>query len=95
MSKYELTIVLDGKATSAKKKAVLETLEKTVGLLSGKMGTVEDWGVKELSYPIKKLTAGLFVFIPLDLPEEAAKKLTEKIKTENDIIRYLLVRSAK
>jgi small subunit ribosomal protein S6 len=95
MNKYELTIVLDGKATSAKKKAVMDVLEKTVGLLSGKIGTVEDWGVKELTYPINKAENGLFVFVPLELPAEAAKKLTEKIKTENDIIRYLLVRSGK
>jgi small subunit ribosomal protein S6 len=95
MNKYELTIVLDGKATSAKKKAVMETLEKSLGLGEGKFGKVEDWGVKDLSYPIKKLTSGLFIHIPVEMPAESAKKLTDKIKTENDIIRYLLVRSEK
>jgi len=47
VEKYELTIVLDSKATAAKKKKVTETIEKIVALLKGKLGKVEDWGVKE------------------------------------------------
>lgn len=92
MQKYELTIVLDGKASSAKKKAVLTTTQKVVELLKGKVGTIQDWGVKELAYKIKKSTSGLFVFLLLELTSDSVKKLVEKVKTENDIIRYLLVR---
>ena len=92
MQKYELTIGLDGKATAAKKKAVLTAIQKVVELLKGKVGTILDWGVKELAYKIKKGTTGLFILLPLELPAESAKKLVEKIKTEDDIIRYLLVR---
>lgn len=44
MNKYELTVVLDPKATVAKKKKVIETIEKIISLLKGKLGKVEDWG---------------------------------------------------
>ena len=43
MKNYELTLILEGKVTSAKKKAVLESLEKIVKLFKGQMDKVEDW----------------------------------------------------
>ena len=92
MQKYELTIVMDAKATVSKRKTVRETLEKTVSLLKGKVGTVLDWGEKELAYQIKGKSGGYFIHLPLELTSDSTKKLTEKIKTEDAIIRYLLVR---
>ena len=92
MQKYELTIVIDGKLTPAKRKTVRETLEKTVALLEGKVGTVLDWGEKELAYKMSGKGVGYFFHLPLEMTSDSAKKLTEKIKTEDAIIRYLLIK---
>lgn len=100
MNKYELTLVLDAKTTPAKKKSILESLEKTVNLLKGKMdkqslplsGKVEDWGVKELFHLIKKHSQGSFLHIPLELLASKVKQLDLKLKTEDNIIRYLIVK---
>jgi len=93
VQKYELTIVMDAKLTPSKRKTVRETLEKTVSLLKGKVGTVLDWGEKELASKIKGRDMGYMIHLPLELSTDSAKKLTEKIKTEDAIIRYLLVRA--
>ena len=93
MNKYELTFIIDGKATPAKKKAVCVTITKMGSLLKGKVGTVEDWGAKDLAYKIGKSTSGNYFYFPLELPAEAVKALTEKVKAEDDIIRYLLIRA--
>ena len=85
MEKYELTIVLDAKATVAKKKKVTETVEKIVALAKGKLGKVEDWGVKE---------NGLYLFFPLETPKSSVKIISTKVSQENDIKRYLLIRKA-
>ena len=83
MEKYELTIVLDAKATVAKKKKVTETVEKLVTLLKGKIGKVEDWGVKE---------AGLYLFFPLELEKSSVKMMATKVEQETDILKHLLIR---
>ena len=83
MSKYELTVVLDGKATAAKKKKVIETIEKIVALAKGKLGKVEDWGVKE---------TGLYLFFPLETPKSSVKMISTKLSQENDVNKYLLIR---
>ncbi len=83
MEKYELTIVLDTKATAAKKRKVTETIEKIVALAKGKLGKVEDWGVKE---------AGLYLFFPLEIEKSSVKMISTKMSQESEVLRYLLIR---
>jgi len=90
--KYELTLVLDGKATAAKKKALLTTLEKMLIILKGKIVKSDDWGVKDLAYEINKLSTGNFTHLLLDLEPSAVKALNLKLKMEAEIIRYLIVK---
>ena len=92
MKNYELTLILEGKATSAKKKAVLESVEKMVKLFKGKMDKVEDWGVKEMFHEIKKNKEGAYLHIPLELPVESVKPFDVKLKTEESILRFLIVK---
>ncbi len=93
MNNYELVIVLDGKTTPAKKKSAVSHMEKLITTLGGKILNTEDWGVKELAYKIKKSTSGLFIIFTLELGQEVAKSLPAKLKLEEQIIRYLLVRT--
>lgn len=83
MKKYELTVVLDSKATAAKKKKVTETIEKIVSLVKGKIGKVEDWGVKE---------NGLYLFFPLELEKSSVKMISTKVSQESEILKYLIIR---
>lgn len=92
MNKYELTIVLDGKATAAKKKSVTEKMEKMVKALKGTVLKVKDWGVKDLYYEIKKSTTGTFLIFELELEGQAAKSINDKMKFEEEVIRYLLIK---
>lgn len=92
MVKYELIIVLPGKATPAKKKAVIEKIDKLVNTLKGKVGKIDDWGEVDLAYKIDDSSTGIFLNFPLELEAVNAKTITEKLKFEEDIIRYLLIR---
>lgn len=95
MNQYELVIVLDGKVTGAKKKASIEKLEKLVNVFGGKITATNDWGVKDLAYPINDLLTGAYLIFDVELPGEGAKSLNEKLHLESDIIRYLLVTKEK
>jgi len=95
MKNYELVIVLDGKATSSKKKTSTEKIEKLVKTLDGKVLGMLDWGVKQLSYPMKKLNEGAFFIFQLSLPPASAKEINERLHNEEDILRYLLMTKDK
>ncbi len=92
MRKYELTIVLPGGLTAAKKKSAIEKIGKIIKTLKGKISKQDDWGEIDFAYPIKKNTAGIFLLFNLELEAESAKAISNKLKFEEEILRYLLVR---
>lgn len=92
MNKYELTIVVEGKGASAKKKKVTETLEKLLKIFKGKIVETKDWGVKDLAYKLGKNEQGGYLHFTLEIEAGSVKSLNEKLRTDSDILRFLLVR---
>lgn len=91
MKSYELTVVMAGKTTAAKKKDAVERIEKIVAASKGKVTKSDDWGVKDLAYKIKKQDEGLFLYFELELPALNVKNVSEKVKLEDGIIRHLMI----
>lgn len=85
MNKYELTVVLDAKATPAKKKKIVEMIEKVVSVAQGKSGKPEDWGI---------IGTGLYLHFLLELEPGMVKAISTKLDQETEILKYLLVRQA-
>lgn len=95
MNKYELTLVLDGKSGAAKKKKVTETLEKIIDVHKGKILETKEWGEKKLAYKIGKSTTGFYLFFEVEADPGVAKALNDKMRVDQDLVRYLLVRKEK
>ena len=93
MNKYELTIVLDGKAGSVKRKKLDEMLESIAKIYKGKVTEGKDWGVKEMTYKIRKSATGLYLFFEIELDGKGVKALNDKLRVDTEILRYLIVRS--
>lgn len=95
MNKYELTVVMDGKAGSAKVKKMTESLEKVMAVFKGKITSTKDWGVKDLAYKIQKSKTGVYTFFELELDPAGVKSLNEKLRTDGEILRFLLINQDK
>lgn len=94
MNKYELTLVVDGKTGNAKKKKVTENLESVLKLLKGKISETKDWGVKDLAYKVGKSETGLYTLFELEMDPSGVKALNEKLRTDADILRFMVVKKA-
>ncbi len=95
MNQYELTVVLDGKTGAAKRKKVAETLEKTLKIFKGAVKESKEWGMKEMAYKIGKSETGYYLFFELELDPKGVKALNDKLRTDADIMRYLLISKEK
>jgi small subunit ribosomal protein S6 len=94
MSKYELTVVIAGGSSATKKKSVKETIEKIVKTLKGKVADFDDWGEIDLAYEIAKSSTGNFLHFKLELDQKSARQIVEKLKLEDEVIRYLIVKES-
>ncbi|KKR11954.1 MAG: 30S ribosomal protein S6 [Candidatus Woesebacteria bacterium GW2011_GWA1_39_21] len=92
MNKYELTAVISGKATPAKKKSAIEKIKKFVDSFKGKVVEVEEWGKIDLMYKIEGNDSGIFTLFKIELDPLEVKKLSDKLKSEGEILRFLIVK---
>lgn len=95
MEKYELTIVMPEKATPARVKSFKESLAKLLKLLKGNIVEEKEWGKLPLAYKIKKNESGLFLYFELELEKGSTSRLNENLKSEEKILRHLLVKKEK
>jgi small subunit ribosomal protein S6 len=93
MRTYELTYIvkpdLDDRSLAA-------LIERVSGMVTADGGTVlklDRWGLRPLSYPIRRYREGHYVFALLALPAAAPGRLEQRLRLTEDIIRHLLVRA--
>lgn len=92
MNSYYLTLVLKPAIEEKERTALLDSIKKRLIGQSGKVNKEDVWGVRDLSYTIKKQTKGYYVHYEFETDPQIAKTLDKNLKVEEDIIRYLLVR---
>lgn len=95
MTNYELTIVLPGKASANKKNTVSKFIEDLLKTLNTKVEKTQEWGIVDLAYSIKKNEKGFYIYYEIEIEPGNTKQLDDKLRLEEDIIRYLLIKKEK
>lgn len=95
MRQYELVLIFDPEE-SKEKKAVLEKIKDWVKG-KGRVGEENEWGRRKLAYPLKshqgkKLQEGEYFQIDFEAEVEAVAEIEKKLKLEEKVIRYLVIR---
>ena len=86
MQKYELTVVFDAKVTAAKKKSLIEQVNKLIKVFEGKVEKEEDWGEKE---------SGQVLHFLLELESSKVRDLATKLNGEEGVKKHLIIKSEK
>lgn len=92
MRDYELVLVIDPDLAEGDRKKEITKVKKIIEGLKGKVEKTDEWGKRELAYPIKKKNLGYYFLLVLKLPNKAPVQVDNKLKLEEGIIRYLLVK---
>lgn len=92
MNSYFLTIVLKSETDEKERKAFLDSVTKKITGSEGKVEKEDLWAVKSLAYPIKRQTKGFYAHYEINADPKDAKGIDKMLKTEEDVLRYLLIR---
>jgi small subunit ribosomal protein S6 len=60
--------------------------------LGGKVTKLEQWGVKSLSYRVRKTRKAHFTFMNVDAPSAALSEIERQERLNEDVLRYLTIR---
>lgn len=91
MRDYELTFIGRPDLDPVNMTALIEKVSGYVTAEGGIIKRVDAWGMRRLTYPIKKLREGQYVFMPIQLEGSSVARVEQRLKLVEDCIRYLLV----
>ncbi len=89
---YEHVFLMRQDLAPAQIEAIIDTNKKIIEDAGGKIGKVENWGLRTLAYRIRKNRKAHYVLMNLDCPSEAVNELERIERLSDDVIRFMTVR---
>lgn len=92
MALYEHVIIARQDISAQQAEALNDTLKGLIEEGGGSVAKIEYWGLRNLTYRIKKNRKGHYSLLALDAPAAAVKEMERQISINEDVLRYMTVR---
>jgi small subunit ribosomal protein S6 len=91
MGLYEHTFLVRQDATQAQVDALLEQYSAVLAAGGAKVEKVENWGIKSLTFRMKKNRKAYFTFMNISGPHAAIAEMERQMSISEDVIRYITI----
>lgn len=95
MNYYELLYIVQPTLSEEDLKSVTDDIAQTITKANGELLKNEVWQKKKLAYPIKKFKQGYYVLVHYRAPSDTPKKLEERMRIKEDILRFMTTNMLK
>jgi small subunit ribosomal protein S6 len=92
MAFYEHVLIARPDISPQQVDALIEDISKTVTDLGGRVGKTEYWGLRNLTYRIRKNRKGHYALVSLDCAPPTVHELERRLKINEDVMRFKTIR---
>jgi small subunit ribosomal protein S6 len=92
MALYEHVVISRQDISPQQAEALNDTMKSLIEAGGGTVGKIEYWGLRNLTYRIKKNRKGHYSLLSIDAPADAVKEMERQLSINEDVLRYLTVR---
>ena len=92
MPLYESVVIARQDIATTQVDTLADELTAILGENGGKVTKRENWGLRSLTYRIKKNRKGHYVFFNIDAEPAAINEYERRMRINEDVLRYLTVR---
>ncbi|MBE6458662.1 MAG: 30S ribosomal protein S6 [Alphaproteobacteria bacterium] len=92
MTKYESVLIARQDLGASQVSAIVSDLSNVIAKEGGEVVRVDNWGLKNLAYRIKKNRKGHYVLLNISAPANAIAEYERLMRVNEDIIRYMTVK---
>ena len=89
---YETVFIARQDVTGAQVEALADTFAGIVAEQGGKVTKKEYWGLRNLTYRIKKNRKGHYMLLNIDAPPAAVAEMERNMRISEDVLRLLTVK---
>ena len=94
-TRYESAFILQPTLTGDEIKQKVELIKETLVKLKADIKAVDEMGMRELAYKIKKFERGYYVILYFSVEPSAIKELERVYRINEEIIRFLTFKYTK
>ena len=92
MNKYEAMYIVTPEMEDEAIKGVIEKFSGIITANGGEIEKTDEWGRKQLAYPIDYKTEGYYVLVNFAAAPELPRELERNFRNDESILRYMVVR---
>jgi len=89
---YEMTYILNPVLDDEKFKELVDFVQKLIEDNGGELVDTDEWGVKQLAYPIEKKNSGYYVNLYFNAPKTAIEPVERNMRINDNIMRYITLK---
>ena len=90
MKKYEIMYILKSSLDDAARSGEIKKLHDALTNNGATISNVNEWGLRDLAYPIKKELKGYYVVIKVEAENVALQEFDRVQKFDNNVLRTLV-----
>ena len=92
MALYEHTVMTRQDISAQQAEALNDTIKALIEEGGGSVAKIEYWGLRNLTYRIRKNRKAHYALLNLDCPAPAVHELERRLKINEDIMRFKTIR---
>ncbi len=92
MNKFEVVLLYSPELASTAIKSEIEKFKKTIIEKKGKVINEENWGLRDLSYNIKKFKKAFYNFFQLEISGNDLNDIKKDFNQSENLLRYLFIK---
>jgi small subunit ribosomal protein S6 len=92
MALYEHVIIARQDISPQQAEALNDQLKHLLEEQGGHVAKIEYWGLRNLTYRIKKNRKGHYSLLAIDAPSAAVKEMERQLSINEDVLRFMTVR---
>lgn len=93
LREYELVYIMQPDVDEGTLNDLSNRLAQAIGSQAGKILATENWGRRNLAYPINKRGVGHYVLHRFEMNPEGTVELDRLLRFNENVMRYLLTRT--
>ena len=91
MRRYETLMVLHPDLPEAQVRETIDRARRLIEEAGGQSHAMQEWGMRELAYPIRKLGRGYYVLAEYTATADIVRELERTLKIADEILRFISV----
>ena len=92
MNKFEAVLLISPEIPNNLLEQNIKNFEDIITNSSGKITNTEDWGLRDLSYDIKKFKKGFYKYFQIEINGSSIQKITKILNQNDNILRHLFIK---